>query len=87
MLSRIHINAFRIELVEGSYADLLSLAAASVEAEAAVGNAIYMLPSFYNHDCGNLLCQHLTRICFLVMGGPDSVFRLKVPRIRENLQL
>lgn len=26
--------------------------AAKVEAEAAVGNAIYMLPSFYNHDCG-----------------------------------
>ncbi|PHT52638.1 Histone-lysine N-methyltransferase ATXR4 [Capsicum baccatum] len=25
--------------------------AAKVEAEAAVGNAIYMLPSFYNHDC------------------------------------
>ncbi|KAI4371953.1 hypothetical protein MLD38_010243 [Melastoma candidum] len=25
--------------------------AASVEAETAVGNAVYMLPSFYNHDC------------------------------------
>ncbi|XAR68633.1 Histone-lysine N-methyltransferase [Bertholletia excelsa] len=51
VLARIRINAFRIELVGGSYEDLLSLAAASVEAEAAVGNAVYMLPSFYNHDC------------------------------------
>ncbi|XP_022938746.1 LOW QUALITY PROTEIN: histone-lysine N-methyltransferase ATXR4-like [Cucurbita moschata] len=50
VLARIRINAFRIELV-GGYEDLLSLAAASVEAEAAVGNAVYMLPSFYNHDC------------------------------------
>lgn len=52
VLARIRINAFRIELAGGSYKDLLALAAASVEAEAAVGNAIYMLPSFYNHDCG-----------------------------------
>ncbi|XVE75780.1 hypothetical protein DITRI_Ditri12bG0120100 [Diplodiscus trichospermus] len=51
VLARIHINAFRIELAGGVYEDLLSLAAASVEAETAVGNAIYMLPSFYNHDC------------------------------------
>lgn len=51
VLARIRINAFRIELVGGSYEDLLSSAAASVDAEAAVGNAIYMLPSFYNHDC------------------------------------
>jgi len=36
----------------GSYEDLLSSAFASVEAEAAVGNAVYILPSFYNHDCG-----------------------------------
>jgi len=39
-------------LAGGVYEDLLSLAAASVEAEAAVGNAVYILPSFYNHDCG-----------------------------------
>ncbi|KAF8396016.1 hypothetical protein HHK36_017627 [Tetracentron sinense] len=51
VLARIRINAFRIELVGGSYEDLLLSAAASVEAEAAVGNAVYMLPSFYNHDC------------------------------------
>ncbi|KAA8518326.1 hypothetical protein F0562_015791 [Nyssa sinensis] len=53
VLARIRINAFRIELAGGmyDYRDLLSLAAASVEAEAAVGNAVYMLPSFYNHDC------------------------------------
>lgn len=51
MLARIRINAFRIELVAGSYDDLLASAAASVEAEAAVGSAVYMLPSFYNHDC------------------------------------
>lgn len=50
VLARIRINAFRIELV-GGYEDLLSLAAACVEAEAAVGNAVYMLPSFYNHNC------------------------------------
>ncbi|XP_043690841.1 histone-lysine N-methyltransferase ATXR4-like [Telopea speciosissima] len=51
VLARIRINAFRIELVGGSYEDLLLSASASVEAEAAVGNAVYMLPSFYNHDC------------------------------------
>lgn len=51
VLARIRINAFRIELIGGSYDDILSLAAASVEAEAAVGNALYILPSFYNHDC------------------------------------
>ncbi|KAE8700916.1 Histone-lysine N-methyltransferase ATXR4 [Hibiscus syriacus] len=53
VLARIHINAFRIELAAGAYEDLLSLASASIEAEAAVGNAIYMLPSFYNHDYPN----------------------------------
>ncbi|XP_010675323.1 histone-lysine N-methyltransferase ATXR4 isoform X1 [Beta vulgaris subsp. vulgaris] len=51
VLARIRINAFRIEMVAGSYDDLLTLAAASVEAEAGVGNAVYILPSFYNHDC------------------------------------
>ncbi|KAK4765244.1 hypothetical protein SAY86_026334 [Trapa natans] len=51
LLARIRINAFRIELAGGLYEDLLSLATASVESEAAVGNAVYMLPSFYNHDC------------------------------------
>lgn len=52
VLARIRINAFRIELAGGLYEDLLSSAAASVEAEIAVGNAVYMLPSFYNHECG-----------------------------------
>lgn len=51
VLARIRINAFRIELAVGSYEDLLSSAAACIEAEAAVGNAVYMLPSLYNHDC------------------------------------
>ncbi|CAK8570920.1 unnamed protein product [Lathyrus sativus] len=52
VLARIRINAFRIELAGGgSYEDLLSSAFAFVEAEAAVGNAVYILPSFYNHDC------------------------------------
>ncbi|KAG5615791.1 hypothetical protein H5410_015615 [Solanum commersonii] len=51
VLARIRINSFRIELALGSYEDILLSAAASVEAEAAVGNAIYILPSFYNHDC------------------------------------
>ncbi|KAL3534110.1 hypothetical protein ACH5RR_002571 [Cinchona calisaya] len=51
VLARIRINAFRVELACGSYEDLLSSAAASVEAEGAVGNAVYILPSFYNHDC------------------------------------
>ncbi|XP_039829483.1 histone-lysine N-methyltransferase ATXR4-like [Panicum virgatum] len=50
-LARIRINAFRIELVASSYEDLLSSAAASVSCDASVGNAVYMLPSFYNHDC------------------------------------
>ncbi|XP_022151457.1 LOW QUALITY PROTEIN: histone-lysine N-methyltransferase ATXR4 [Momordica charantia] len=50
VLARIRINAFRIELA-GGYEDLRSAAAACVEAEAAIGNAVYMLPSFYNHDC------------------------------------
>lgn len=52
VLARIRINAFRIELAGGRYEDLLSSAFASVEAEAAIGNAVYILPSFYNHDCG-----------------------------------
>lgn len=52
VLARIRINAFRIELVAASYEDILASAAASVAAQAAVGNAVYMLPSFYNHDCG-----------------------------------
>ncbi|KAJ9181226.1 hypothetical protein P3X46_009378 [Hevea brasiliensis] len=51
MLARIRINAFRIELAVGLHEDLLSSAAACIEAEVAVGNAVYMLPSFYNHDC------------------------------------
>ncbi|PAN47382.1 hypothetical protein PAHAL_9G253900 [Panicum hallii] len=51
VLARIRINAFRIELVASSYEDLLSSAAASVSCDASVGNAVYMLPSFYNHDC------------------------------------
>uniref|UniRef100_A0A0E0M7K7 SET domain-containing protein n=1 Tax=Oryza punctata TaxID=4537 RepID=A0A0E0M7K7_ORYPU len=51
VLARIRINAFRIELVASSYEDLLSSAVASVACDAAVGNAVYMLPSFYNHDC------------------------------------
>ncbi|CAL4924876.1 unnamed protein product [Urochloa decumbens] len=51
VLTRIRINAFRIELVARSYEDLLSSAAASVSCDASVGNAVYMLPSFYNHDC------------------------------------
>ncbi|KAI9090652.1 hypothetical protein K1719_028505 [Acacia pycnantha] len=51
VLARIRINAFRVELAGGLYDDLLSSAVASVEAEAAVGNAVYILPSFYNHDC------------------------------------
>ncbi|RLN17349.1 histone-lysine N-methyltransferase ATXR4 [Panicum miliaceum] len=51
VLARIRINAFRIELVASSYENLLSSAAASVSCDASVGNAVYMLPSFYNHDC------------------------------------
>lgn len=51
VLARIRINSFRVELTGGLYEDLFSLAAASVNAEAAVGTAVYMLPSFYNHDC------------------------------------
>uniref|UniRef100_A0A7C9DDD1 SET domain-containing protein n=2 Tax=Opuntia streptacantha TaxID=393608 RepID=A0A7C9DDD1_OPUST len=51
VLARIRINAFRIEVIAASYKDLPSAAAASVEAEAGVGNAVYILPSFYNHDC------------------------------------
>ncbi|CAI0402467.1 unnamed protein product, partial [Linum tenue] len=62
VLARIRINAFRIELALSSYEDLLSSAAACVEAEAAVGNAVYMLPSFYNHDCGKLFVC-IERIC------------------------
>ncbi|KAL9319293.1 hypothetical protein ACSQ67_015810 [Phaseolus vulgaris] len=57
VLARIRINAFRIELAVGLYEDLLSLAVASVEAEAAVGNAVYILPSFYNHDCGEVVTK------------------------------
>ncbi|KAJ0982273.1 hypothetical protein J5N97_010528 [Dioscorea zingiberensis] len=51
ILARLRINSFRIELIGGSYENLLASAASVVEGEAAVGNAVYMLPSFYNHDC------------------------------------
>ncbi|CAH9125104.1 unnamed protein product [Cuscuta epithymum] len=51
VIARIRINAFRIELAGESYEDLLSSAAALIQAEAAVGNAVYLLPSMYNHDC------------------------------------
>ncbi|CAL9167809.1 unnamed protein product [Musa hybrid cultivar] len=51
VLARIRINAFRIELVAKTYEEMLKSAAAFNAADAAVGNAIYMLPSFYNHDC------------------------------------
>lgn len=54
VMARIRINAFRVELPVGSYEDLHSSAAASVQGEAAVGNAMYMLPAFYNHSCGNI---------------------------------
>ncbi|KAK6945411.1 SET domain [Dillenia turbinata] len=51
VLARIRINAFRVELACGSYEDLLSSAVACVNSEAAIGNAVYLLPSLYNHDC------------------------------------
>ncbi|GAB2278029.1 hypothetical protein Dimus_012728 [Dionaea muscipula] len=51
MLARVRINAFRIELLGVSAENLVSSAAALLDAEAAVGNAVYILPSFYNHDC------------------------------------
>ncbi|XP_078164774.1 SET domain protein 38 isoform X1 [Carex rostrata] len=51
VLARIRINAFRIELPCGSYEDLLASAVALVSDDAAVGNAVYIVPSFYNHDC------------------------------------
>eukprot|EP01018_Ginkgo_biloba_P021084 Gb_15075 [translate_table: standard] len=51
VLARIRANAFRIELIGGYHTDLLAAASASVSVEAAVGNAVYMLPSMYNHDC------------------------------------
>lgn len=54
VLGRIRINAFRVELPVQSHEDLHAAAAATVEGEAAVGNAMYMLPSFYNHSCGKI---------------------------------
>ncbi|KAG0490913.1 hypothetical protein HPP92_007776 [Vanilla planifolia] len=51
VLARIRINAFRIELVAGLHEDLFVAAMASLANEDAVGNAVYMLPSFHNHDC------------------------------------
>lgn len=68
VLARIRINAFRIELVGGSYEDLLLLASSSVNGDAAVGSAIYMLPSFYNHDCGenhpsSVKLEHSSQMC------------------------
>ncbi|OAY80873.1 Histone-lysine N-methyltransferase ATXR4 [Ananas comosus] len=51
VLARIRINAFRIELVGESHEDLFTSAAALVGSDVSVGNAVYMVPSFYNHDC------------------------------------
>ncbi|KAI3751715.1 hypothetical protein L2E82_22806 [Cichorium intybus] len=54
VLARIRINAVHIGLAGGtSYEDLLASAIASVKSEASVGNAVYLLPSFYKHDCGS----------------------------------
>ncbi|KAK1440976.1 hypothetical protein QVD17_06812 [Tagetes erecta] len=47
-LEHICINVFRVELAGNTY---VALAGALVDSEAAVGNAVYMLPSFYNHNC------------------------------------
>jgi hypothetical protein len=65
ILARIRINAFRVELTVSSYEDLLSAAAASVSCNDSVGNAIYMLPSFYNHDCGMGLHILISRTHYL----------------------
>lgn len=55
VLSRLHINAFRIERIEEQDTeDLLAAAAASISGESIVGSAVYVLPSMYNHDCGML---------------------------------
>ncbi|KAJ1687113.1 hypothetical protein LUZ63_018503 [Rhynchospora breviuscula] len=51
VLARLRVNAFRIELACGSYEDLLASAVALVGDDAAVGNAVYIVSSFYNHDC------------------------------------
>lgn len=87
VLARIRINAFRIELAGGLYEDLLASAVASVEAEAAVGNAVYLLPSFYNHDCGQynylfsqFLSSKLPIFLFLLFHSfclLDQAFQLK----------
>ena len=68
VLARIRINAFRIELAGGLYEDLLSSAVASVGAEAAVGHAVYILPSFYNHDCGWYNFLLLSLVSVIKMG-------------------
>lgn len=67
MLARIRINAFRIELVSRSYEEMLSSAVAFVAGDAAVGNAIYMLPSFYNHDCGKLSIHFFNNLIVLLL--------------------
>lgn len=63
VLARIRVNVFRIEMIDGTghHSDLLAAASASISAESAVGNAIYMLSSMYNHDCG--MFQHLFYLC------------------------
>lgn len=78
------INAFRVELPGGSYEDLLSSAAASIEAEIAVGNAIYMLPSFYNHDCGKIshfMASSVLTVYLIAVGTPILVDGKLVPKI------
>lgn len=78
VLARIRINAFRIEMVAGSYDDLLTLAAASVEAEAGVGNAVYILPSFYNHDCGEPMLLGLFILPLLPMSKSQFYMHMNI---------
>jgi hypothetical protein len=54
VLARLHINAFRIERVDQEDSEDI-LAAASILGESILGSAVYVLPSMYNHDCGNAL--------------------------------
>ena len=48
VLSRLHLNAFRVDIMRTDVADIAALARCAAEGN---GTAVYALPSLLNHDC------------------------------------
>ena len=59
VLARISLNSFRIEILAEESTNLLAAAVASVSGEAVSGSGVYVLPSMYNHECGEFYVKIL----------------------------